>query len=45
LGKDGITYWIGTWESDLAVEDSSNFQEVKNAVCTLEKEALKGILG
>jgi hypothetical protein len=36
LGEDGITYRIGTWESDVD-EESSNFREFENVVCALER--------
>jgi hypothetical protein len=43
LGKDGIRYRIGTWDSD--TEDSpSNFREFENVVCTLEAEGEAGNL-
>jgi hypothetical protein len=43
LGKDGIRYRIGTWDSDTE-DESSNFREFENVVCALEAEARTGAL-
>jgi hypothetical protein len=43
LGKDGIRYRIGTWDSDTE-DESSNFREFENVVCALEAEARSGAL-
>jgi hypothetical protein len=41
LGKDGIRYHIGTWDS-YTQESSSNFRELKNVVEALKEEAQRG---
>ena len=43
LGEDGISYRIGTWESDVD-DESSNFREFENVVCALEEEGSQGNL-
>ena len=42
-GKDGITYRVGTWDTDSEAY-SSNWQEFSNLVDTLEYEATTGKL-